>query len=396
MTSHAQTQHSRATVLFSYGFRPFFLFGALWAALAMALWISMLAGLTMLPTRLDPVSWHAHEFLFGYLGAIIAGFLLTAIPNWTGRPPVMGWPLIGLFTLWFCGRIALALSALLPIGIPEAVDVLFPLALGAVILREILAGKNWRNLVVLIMLGVFVVANVLFHLEAARGDFAAQGAGLRLGVAAVIMMISVIGGRIIPTFTRNWMVKAGRTDLPPAPMQMFDKGVLLVSIVALVSWVTQPASNLCGIALIGTGLLHLMRLLRWKGYTTLAEPLLAILHLGYLFVPLGAMLEGGAILNPDILPPGPALHLWMAGGFALMTLAVMIRATLGHTGQDLNASIGSILIFVSVIGSVAARVCAGIWPEGAMVFYTLSAILWIGAFAGFSVVFGPALLRLKA
>lgn len=214
MTTTDQMRQWMGPALFSYGFRPFFLFGALWAAFAMVLWIALLSGLADLPTRLDPVSWHAHEFLFGYLGAVIAGFLLTAVPNWTGRLPVVGWPLAALFAVWVLGRIMIAMSAILPPGLPEAVDLLFPLALGGLILREIISGKNWKNLIVLAMLAVFTFANLLFHIDAAQGGVAASGIGMRLGIAAVLMMISVIGGRIVPSFTRNWMVKQGQTDLP--------------------------------------------------------------------------------------------------------------------------------------------------------------------------------------
>lgn len=395
MTSSEQMRQWRGPALFSYGFRPFFLFGSLWAALAMVTWIMLFAGLLSLPTRLDPVSWHAHEFLFGYLGAIIAGFLLTAVPNWTGRLPVVGWKLAALFGLWALGRVAIALSFLLPAGLSEAIDLLFPVALGAMILREIIAAKNWKNLVVLVMLSLFTLANLIFHIEAAQGSFAAKGVGLRLGIASVLLMISVIGGRIVPSFTRNWMVKSGQKDLPPPPMRRFDKGTLVLTAVALWLWVIQPTALQSGIALIVLALLHLIRLNRWKGFNTASEPLLWMLHLAYLLIPLGALLEGTAILRPDILAPGSAQHLWMAGCFPLMTLAVMIRATLGHTGQELHADLASIVIFASIIGAVVARLCAGIFPDIAMPLYSLSATFWIGAFVGFCIRYGPSLLRTK-
>ncbi len=395
MTSSEQMRQWRGPALFSYGFRPFFLFGSLWAAIAMVLWIMMLTDLFALPTRLDPVSWHAHEFLFGYLGAIIAGFLLTAVPNWTGRLPVVGWKLAALFGLWALGRVAIALSALLPVGISEVIDLLFPVALGALILREIIAGKNWKNLVVLVMLSVFTLANLIFHIEAAQGVFTAQGVGMRLGIASVLLMISVIGGRIVPSFTRNWMVKKGQKDLPVPPMQIFDKGTLVLTAMALGLWVLQPIALQSGIALIMLAALHLVRLKRWKGFNTVSEPLLWVLHLAYLLIPLGALVEGFAILRSDLLVPGSAQHLWMAGCFPLMTLAVMVRATLGHTGQDLLADPTSIAIFASVIAAVLARLSAGIWPDIAMSLYSLSGALWIGAFVGFCIRYGPSLLRIK-
>jgi uncharacterized protein involved in response to NO len=396
MTSSDQRRQWAGPALFTYGFRPFFLFGALWAALAMVLWISMLADALALPTRFDPVSWHAHEFLFGYLGAIIAGFLLTAIPNWTGRLPVVGWQLAALFALWGTGRLAVAVSALLPSGLAAAVDLLFPVVLGAVILREIVAGKNWRNLVVLVLLSVFTAANLLFHIDALRGNYAAQGPGLRLGIAAVLLMIGLIGGRIVPSFTRNWLVKARQTDLPTPPMQRFDVATLLTTALALGLWVALPDLALTGFALIGVGVLHMVRLLRWKGYRTLPEPLVWVLHLGYLFVPLGALVEGFAILQPDLLAPGSAQHLWMAGAFGLMTLVVMARATLGHTGQVVQGGAASVAMFLCIIGAVATRLAAGVWPDLAMPLYSASAVFWIGAFAGFGLLYGPSLLRPKA
>jgi len=395
MTTSEQMRHWTGPALFSYGFRPFFLFGAIWAALAMVAWIAMLSGFAELPTRLDPASWHAHEFLFGYLGAIIAGFLLTAVPSWTGRLPVVGWPLALLFAVWVAGRVLIAVSALVPLWLPVAVDLLFPVALALMILREIVAGRNWRNLVVLALLAVFTIANLLFHLEAAGGVYAAQGIGLRIGIAAVLMMISLIGGRIVPSFTRNWLVAAGQGDLPAPPMQRFDKAVLLLTLAALICWTIAPLWAVSGAALIAMGALHLVRLARWKGYRTLAEPLLWVLHLGYLFVPLGALIEGFAILAPDLLAPGPAQHMWMAGGFALMTLAVMARATLGHTGQALTAGAGSTAMFMCIVASVAFRIGASLVPGASAGLYAASALLWIAAFAGFALIYGGALIGPK-
>lgn len=381
--------------MFSYGFRPFFLFGALWAALAMLIWILMLTQSLALPTRLDPMSWHAHEFLFGYLGAIIAGFLLTAVPNWTGRLPVVGWGLVGLFGLWVAGRVAVATSALWPLGVAEAIDLSFPVVFTAVILREIVVGKNWRNLMVVGLLAVFALANLLFHIEAARGDIAAQGYGLRIGVGATILLIAVIGGRVVPSFTRNWLAQKKAERLPVPPMQAFDKAVLLTTLVALLGWVAAPFHAATGVALVIIGLLHTARLIRWQGAQTTAEPLLWVLHVAYAFVPLGALLAGLSILWPALFSLVAAQHLWMAGAFGLMTLAMMTRATLGHTGQSLKAGPGTLAIYLALIGSVLARLGAGIWLEYAMTLYTLAAMLWIGTFLGFAVIYGPCLMRPK-
>jgi uncharacterized protein involved in response to NO len=380
--------------ILAYGFRPFFFGGALWAALAMALWVPMLSGHLALPTAFDPVSWHAHEVLYGYLGAAIAGFLLTAVPNWTGRLPIVGWPLGALAALWLAGRVAVLTSAGLPPLVVAGLDVGFPVVLGTLLGREIVAGRNWRNLTVLGMLAVFAAGNALFHWEAARGVYAAQGVGLRLGLAAALMMIGLIGGRIVPSFTRNWLVRRGPGRLPVAPMQRFDRGALLLLAAALVMWVAWPAHPATGAALLAVGLLHLARLARWAGERTGAEPLVAVLHLGYLFLPIGAVAMGAEILRPGLLGMAGAQHLWTSGAIGLMTLAVMTRATLGHTGQALSAGPGTVAIYAALVLAATLRVAAGAWPSAASLLYSLSGLAWIGAFGGFVAVYGGLLLRL--
>ncbi|WP_299723434.1 NnrS family protein [uncultured Tateyamaria sp.] len=390
LSSADQIRAWTGPALFSFGFRPFFLFGAMWAVVAMLLWLASLVDAINLPTHFDRGSWHAHEFLFGYLGAVLAGFLLTAVPNWTGRLPMVGWPLAALLALWIAGRIAVLFSAILPFAVMPALDLAFPLVLGVVILREIVAGKNWRNLVVLALLAMFTLANGLFHLEALSGGYAAQGYGLRLGVATAIMMISVIGGRIIPSFTRNWLARMDKAARPAPSMQGFDKLVLLFSIAILALWVLQPFAKMTGAGLLAMGSLHLARLLRWQGHRTLAEPLVWVLHVAYAFLPLGAFALG---LDQVMGSPGTAgaQHLWMAGAIGTMTLAVMTRATLGHTGREVAADRATVAIFLCVIGATLARLFTSVWPEASH----FAGILWLAAFAGFLLAYGPALCRPK-
>ncbi len=389
-SSAAQIRAWQGPALFSFGFRPFFLFGALWVALTMVIWLAMLSGRVTLPTRFDPVSWHAHAFLFGYLSAIIAGFLLTAVPNWTGRLPMVGWPLAALFALWVLGRIAVLFSALMPALVAMAIDLAFPLVLGGMILTEIIAGKNWRNLIVLLLLASFTLANALFHLEHHWGDYAAQGIGLRLGVATAILMIAVIGGRIIPSFTRNWLARTGKTARPTPPMQRFDKAVILFSLPVLIYWVLQPLSALTGGALLIFGLLHLIRLSRWKGAHTSSDPLVWVLHASYAFVPLGAFAIGLALISGKG-DPASAQHLWMSGAIGAMTLAVMTRATLGHTGQPLIASKATQMIYFSLFAAVLARFGVTFFP----ILTSVSGLFWLLAFVGFAGVYGPLLIRPK-
>ncbi len=242
MATTAETLRAyRGPAILSYGFRPFFLGGAIWAALAMALFIPMLMGDISLPTALGPVDWHQHELLYGFLPAIVAGFLLTAVPNWTGRLPVAGAPLAGLFALWLAGRAAVACSALIGAGTAAAIDMLFLIALGAIVGREILASGNRQNLKVLVLVALLAGGNLVFHIETAVGEPA--GFGKRLGLAAAILLISVIGGRIVPSFTRNWLAKLGPENLP-APFGKFDVATLASSAIALAAWIFAPDSIL--------------------------------------------------------------------------------------------------------------------------------------------------------
>ncbi|ARU00434.1 NnrS family protein [Yoonia vestfoldensis] len=395
-TTTEQMRAWTGPAILTFGFRPFFFGAAIWAALAMALWVPMLSGHLTLPTAFDPVSWHAHEFLFGYLGAVVAGFLLTAVPNWTGRLPIVGWRLGMLVCLWLAGRVAIAVSGGVPALLVAVADLAFPVVFALLIAREIVAGKNWRNLIVLGMLGVFILGNALFHWEAAKGDYAAQGYGLRLGLGAGIMMIAVIGGRVVPSFTRNWLVKRRSAVLPMAPMQSFDKAALVVLALALVLWVALPLWTLTGLALALAGVLHALRLVRWAGYRTFAEPLVTVLHAGYAFVPLGALALAVEILLPGSFGMAGAQHLWMAGAIGLMTLAVMTRATLGHTGQPLTAGTGTVMIYAALTLSVLARVAAGVWPEISDPLHMVAGLGWIMAFGGFAVIYGALILRLPA
>ena len=200
-------QHSRTKTRLArlgiptFGFRPFFLAAAVWATLSMVLWVSMLTGVLTLPTVFDPVSWHAHEFLFVYLSAVVGGFLLTAVPNWSGRLPVVGWPLAVLVGFWMVGRVAVACSeGCSPLGV-AIIDLSGLVVLWGYLAREIVLGRNWKKLVVLAILSVLILGNGIFHWEAAHGIYAASGVGLRVGLAAGIMMIALIGGRAVQDAT---------------------------------------------------------------------------------------------------------------------------------------------------------------------------------------------------
>lgn len=373
--------------LFSYGFRPFFLFGAAYAAISILVWLPLYFGEFTMPTAFSPRDWHIHEMLYGYLPAVIAGFLLTAIPNWTNRLPLRGTPLSGLFCIWVAGRLAIGFSAMLGPVLAAVIDTSFLVAFAAAVAREIVAGRNWRNLIVLAPLTVLAGNNVLFHVEA---NLSSADLSIRIGIAAVLTLIMVIGGRVVPSFTRNWLARRGPGRMP-APYGRFDAIAIAASVLALLSWIVSPAGIVAGSALAGAGLLQAIRLARWAGERTMADRLVLVLHIGYCFVPLGFLLTGLGALG--LLSPSAGLHAWMSGAAATMTLAIMTRATLGHTGRPLVARPMTEAIYGLVVAAGICRVAAAIHPDLGIVLLHLATIFWVLAFGLFVGSFGPMLLK---
>jgi uncharacterized protein involved in response to NO len=392
MATTAETLRAyRGPAFFSYGFRPFFLGGAIWAAAAMALFYAMFRGQLALPTAFNAIDWHIHELLFGYLPAVVAGFLLTAVPNWTGRLPVAGAPLAALFVLWLAGRAAVAASSVIGAAAAAAIDVAFLLALGFIVAREIVAAKNLRNLKVLVLVALLGIGNLVFHIEAINGS--RGGYGQRLGVAAAVLLIVLIGGRIVPSFTRNWLVKAAPGHLP-VPFGRFDIAVIGVSALALLAWLAVPESAVTAMACGIAAALQFIRVARWKGYRTFKEPLVMVLHAGYVFVPIGFLLLALAIATAGTVSPVAGIHAWTAGAIGLMTLAVMTRASLGHTGRPLEASAAITGIYASAGIAAVARILAALGVEPPIML-AAAALGWVAAFLSFSILFGPMLAKAR-
>jgi uncharacterized protein involved in response to NO len=382
----------------SAGFRPFFLAAAVWATLAVPLWLAAYAGGLVLPTRLAPSVWHAHEMIFGFAAASVAGFLLTAIPNWTARPPLQGLPLAALVFLWALGRIGVLISAV--IGAPAAAlaDLCFPLAFAAVVAREILARKNWRNLPIVAAPVLLFVGNLLVHLDA-LGIAATAQLGNRIGIATLLMLISLVGGRIIPSFTHNWLAKFRPEAEAPAREGRFDWLVLATTGIALATWAITPETPATSWLLIATGVAIALRLARWRGLSTAREPLLLVLHIGYAWLSLGLLLLGLAGIG--ILPTVAALHALTVGAIGTMTLAVMTRASLGHTGRPLSAGALTNAIYHLVTIAAVLRVLSPLAGEREELALWLAGASWTGAFGLFAIFYGrilvqPRMIRGKA
>jgi len=385
---NARRQHG--WTILANGFRPFFLLGAAQAGLSILVWLPVFYGELRLTSGFAPRDWHVHEMLYGYLPAIVTGFLFTAIPNWTGRLPLRGLPLLTLVIVWLAGRLAVTFGAACPWWIPLLIDAGFLLLVVSAAAREIVAGKNWRNLPVVAIVAILLAGNVAFHVEAhVRGS---ADVAIRIGVAVVVLLIGLIGGRITPSFTRNWLVKENPGRLP-IPFGRFDVIVLLFSAPTLLGWIVAPDSVYTGAALVLAGLLHIVRLARWAGDRTLRERLLVILHVGYAFVPLGFLINAAAAFG--LVLPSAGVHAWMVGAAGIMTLAVMTRATLGHTGQRLTASAATQVIYGAIIIAALSRVAAVLAPDYSEGLLHMAAFAWIVAFFGYALAYGPLLVGLK-
>ncbi|MEO8685147.1 MAG: NnrS family protein [Devosia sp.] len=374
-------------VILSYGFRPFFLAAGIWGTLAMALWTAALGFDLEIGSTYGRAAWHAHEMLFGYSSAALAGFLLTAVPNWTGRLPVAGLPLAGLLALWVAGRLVLLCPDVLGLVPSTAIDAAFLPTLLAVCSREIIAGKKWKDLKILAGIAVLACANASFHLCNLAGwgtELSGRGA-----VAGYTVLIMIIGGRILPSFTRNWLAKNGASRFP-APYGHFDTLAIAVGVVALASWVWSPETLATGTLGLAAGLLHLVRLYRWRGWECGREPLVLVLHLAYGFIATGLIGIGAAALG--YFQPIAALHILTVGGIGTMTLAVMSRASRGHTGLTLRASLVTVCSYVAIAIATLLRPIAWILPDSEMMLLEAAGCAWVIAFALFTFEYAPILL----
>ncbi|MFG1462163.1 NnrS family protein [Xanthobacter sp. DSM 24535] len=387
-TAQARRAYEGAA-LWSRGFRPFFLAGGLWAVAAIAIWPPFFTGEVTIPTAFSPQDWHVHEMVYGFGAVVVAGFLLTAVPNWTGRLPVAGRPLIALAAVWLAGRIAVFLSA--QIGwIPAlAIDVSFLLVLGLVIGREVVAGRNWRNLKVASLVLLLGLANAMFHVEAALEGTAAVSA--RAGVALMITLILLVGGRVVPSFTHNWLAKQGIAERP-VPFGTADGLVLALSGAALAAWVALPHDLASGAALLLAGGANLWRLSRWQGWRTGGDGLVLVLHVGFLFAAVGFLAAGAHTFAPDIFPVAFGIHIWAIGAIGTMTLAIMTRATLGHTGQALRASRATLASYLLISVAVGLRLAMIFASDLSIILMYLSGFSWVAAFAIFVAVYGRSLV----
>lgn len=382
---------SPRVALLAKGFRPFFLLAALWAIAAVPLWLFVQEGYVRLGGYIIPTDWHAHEMVFGFSGAVIAGFLLTAASNWTKRETATGWSLGALAMLWLAGRIALLADGALPSTLVAAINLAFLPALALAVGRVIATAKSRRNYGIVALVLALWVAQIVAHLGALDSDLLLLRRGNRLGFDLVLVLIAVIGGRIIPLFTRN---ATGVRNLG-AP-RWLDRAAVLSVLVTAIADAALLHGPVLGASAAVAAVLNVARMHHWGAQYTRREPLLWVLHAGYAFLPLGLALRALAEFSPAV-QTSAAIHALTVGCIGVLTLAMMARVTLGHTGRPLRATRLLTAAFVSMI--LAALLRTGgplIGPKVSTSAIHSSAMLWSFAFLLYLVALGRALWTPRA
>ena len=370
--------------LFALGFRPFFLGAGVFAVLLIALWLGVYGGQLMLSLPVPPTQWHAHEMIFGYTGAVIAGFLLTAVQNWTGIKTLHGRSLALLFLIWVAGRL-LPFVPGLPLALYTVIDAaLFPAVMLA-IARPILRAKQLRNAAFPVMLTMLTVANLLVHAEW-LGVADTASTGLTLAVYMIVLMMVVMGGRVIPSFTDGKLrTRATRWQaiewLAPASALLVLAAVLIV-----------PTSLVTALLAAAAFSIHAIRLAGWYTAKYWSVPLLWVLHLGYGWIVVGFLLTALAALK--VIAPSLALHAFTTGAMGTLTLGMMARVSLGHTGRMLEPTkliefSFALIVLAGIVRVLLPLAVPGLY--GAAV--TLSGLIWMAAFTIFALIYTPILVQ---
>lgn len=379
--------HSRGSALFAKGFRPFFLCAGAFASLSIPLWLAALQGRVDVGAYAGAMPWHAHEMLFGFATAVIAGFLLTAVGNWTGRETATGGALLVLVFLWLAGRAGMLGAGWLSPIVVAALDVMFLPALAVTLAVPVLAARNRRNYSVIGFVLVLTGGNVLFHWSALTGRAEVNLRSLLVAIDAIVLLIAVIGGRVIPAFTRN------ATRIETIRNSPIADRVTMVILALVVCADAFPVPSLWFAALLSVaGVASAARARHWGANYTADDPLLWVLHVGYAWVPIGLLLRAGAFMFGT--NPFPPLHALTVGAIGTLTLGMMARVSLGHTGRLLRAPASAATAFVMVTLAAIVRVAGPLMVPGASATaVTLSGVLWSTAFAAFVIGYARILVQ---
>lgn len=384
----------KITPLLRLGFRPFFLSGAIFSIIAVILWLLMYKGAISLLPLGGGYWWHIHEMIFGFGGAVIAGFLLTAIQNWTGVRGAQGKVLLVLFLLWLVGRLVLLMPNILPSALITIIDLSFLPAVAYILAKPLIAIKQYRNLFFVPVLLLFTLANLEMHLAIYYPQVFTITFSGYAGVMLVTFLMSVMAGRVAPMFTAN-----GTKTTKATPLPWLDKvtnGSLAIAVLSLlIEPITGFSSQFFGVILIIAGIFQTMRWLRWKPWITLGVPLLWSFHLAIKFIAYGLIILGTSYLIPEI-PSSHMWHLLTVGGMGGLILAMISRVSLGHTGRPLSPPKAMIAAYIFITLATLVR-AFGPWilPEKTVLFIDISGTFWLFAFGIFAITYAPMLMSAR-
>lgn len=373
------------------GFRPLFLGAAAWAVVALGLWLGALFGGSSPGGSHGALAWHVHEMVFGVGAGVVGGFLLTAVPSWTGQPKAAGLPLAAIAATWAVGRIAMLAPDAPGLAGTAVLDLAFLVVLVARTGMQVAAGRNWRNLPMVAGGLLLLAGNALYHADMAGLVPDGATVGPEIGLFTIVLLIALIGGRIVPAFTRNWLTMTGRGEPLPVSHGWLDGLAIAATLAAAALWIAGAEGPLPAAVAGLAGAAHSGRLARWQGWRTAAEPLVLVLHAGYLWLPVGFALMAASLAAPDLVPRAATLHAFGAGAMATMMLAMMTRATIGHTGRRLAADGATVAIYLLATVAAVARVGATLAPEFYQPGLILSGFAWMAAFLLYVCAYGPKL-----
>jgi len=384
----------RSLPLLGYGFRPFFLAAGIAAISLIPWWAGSLILGVPLPTAWPASLWHAHEMLFGFIGAALAGFLLTAVPSWTSERGFAGWPLGLLAGVWLLGRLAVATASHWPLSVCATADLAFLPTLAAFLVPPLVRSRN-RNTKLLLVLAALCTVNATFYWALAHADPGLARSALLAGVNLVLLLVTIIGGRIVPAFTSSALKQQGGVSALRT-WRGLDAAAITAMVGVLVIDAVLPQSRVAGLMALVAAVTQVVRLSQWRSFRTLRLPIVWILHLAYAWLPIGLALKAMALLAGWGIGLS-WMHALTIGAAATMILAVMTRASLGHTGRPLIVRPTIVLAYALLTAATLVRVLG---PGTALLSYaqviTLTAMFWTGAFALFLFVYAPILARPRA
>lgn len=382
-------------VLLAYGFRPFFLLTGIYAVVAVLGWMGFLFAGWPLPLGWSPFKWHSHEMLYGLVSAAIAGFLLTAVTNWTGSAPLRGRALLALVGLWLAGRVFMWLATWVPGWLVAAVDLSFLAFLTLYLLRVLLRFGNHRNLILAAVLAILWLGNLLMHMGFMTGTTAWLRIGEQLGFDLIILLMAVIAGRITPAFSANWLrLKGADPESVLRPAWVERTALISLAVLVPLDALGAPAVLVAVVVLVAA-VSNAVRLGLWRGWLVRTEPLLWILHLAYAWIVAGLVLRFW-VLSSGALPASLWQHTVGVGAIGILLLGVMTRVAMGHTGRALQLVKCGIWIYVAIIAAALLRVLTAAGILNFRVGLTLAALAWVLAFGLFVVLYWPILTSPRA